>query len=517
MSSASRNTVGRYAANAASAVLATLISMTVLIWVNQYLLNRIDPEEYQLVPLLTSLLLVFDLFRQVFAGGLSRFMVEADALDDPGEVTRIVSSMFPVLALVALVLCLLGAFVVLRIEDMVAIDPMYLSDARLMFAMLIFTLAQNIATTPFRIGLIVRMRLVEENAITLGTEILRAAILLYLLFGVSTRALWLVTAATGATLAQTAVLIYCTRAVLPSARLRLSEFRRATAWRLLSFSLWTLVLGVALLAQRALPAVLLNRFSGAVDVAAFHVGYLADIQVRRLTAALAAPSSTALTALQATEGEAALQPHYYRGGRYHLWVTLALMVPLIAFAASFVRLYVGDAYADAAQVIVAVGLSYPFVWASAMFYRIAFATGRIRSFNLSTVALVGAIAASLYLFVVVLEMGAAGAGYGIALANVVVHAAVIWPLGLRMAGGTWRAFLRQTLLPGCAPFVGALAAGLGFAELLPVTDWGRFVLGTGAVFAVYLAILFGACLDTTDRHLIGRAGAKLGRFLVRRR
>ena len=92
MSGRPRNTARRYIVNAGSSLATTLIRMSFLVWINQYLLRRIAPEEYALIPVVMALMVVIELFPMVFLRGLSRFMVEADARDDaegwPGSYLR---------------------------------------------------------------------------------------------------------------------------------------------------------------------------------------------------------------------------------------------------------------------------------------------------------------------------------------------------------------------------------------------------------------------------------------------
>ena len=83
--------------NCISSVLRIALQITVLVWVNQYLLKRIQPEEYAIFPLVMSLVVFADLFKNIFVGGIARYIVEADARDDHAGVTRVVSSMFPFL------------------------------------------------------------------------------------------------------------------------------------------------------------------------------------------------------------------------------------------------------------------------------------------------------------------------------------------------------------------------------------------------------------------------------------
>src|SRR5206468_5399476 len=96
MRATSENNARLYATNAASSVTTRLLQLTVLVWVNQHLLKRIEPEEYSLFPVMISLMYFADIFKNIITGGLGRYIVEADSRGDQSGVTRIVSSIFPV-------------------------------------------------------------------------------------------------------------------------------------------------------------------------------------------------------------------------------------------------------------------------------------------------------------------------------------------------------------------------------------------------------------------------------------
>ena len=509
MSRRSRNTVGRFVVNVVSSVLTTMISMTVLVWVSQYLLRRIPAEEYQLVPVVNSLLVVGEIMRNVFSGGLSRFMVEARAQGDLDEVSRIASSMFPVLAGGALLMAGLGALAVWRIDAVIAVEPAYVGDARLMLGLFVLTLCLNLALSPFTMGLYVDMRFVEANLIQLGTEVLRVVLLLTLLFGIGPQALWVVVASTIASLASLALMAFFSRRVLPEARFDRRLMSGATIRRLMRFSLWTSVQGFTNLANRMVPVMLLNHNAGAVDVNAFYIGQLPDTQIRKLTSAAVRPAQPALTHIYATQGPAALQPFYYRGGRYHLWAALFLAAPLVAFAFPLIRLYVGEAYQDAAWVLISILGVYPLTWASAMFFVVAYATGRIEAFNICALVMSVVLIALLLVLVVWRGMGVTGAAWAFALAYGGSHLLLIWPLGLRLVQGHWSDFFRLSVVPGSAPFLAATMTGLLFAAAVPITTWGAFSLGTGLSLVVYAAVLLLFCMDPTDRDLAGRMVARI--------
>lgn len=506
--SSKRNSAGRYVVNTGSSFATTIVRMSVLVWANQYLLRRIAPEEYALIPVITALIVVAELLPMMFLRGLSRFMVEADARDDAEGLTRIVSSMFPVLTGVALVLLGLGGWTVVNISAILDIAPQWERDAQIMLALLVIGLAISVASTPFTVGLYVRMRFVEQNLILLASELLRIALLMTLLLAVSTKALWVVVATVTGNLANIAILIGYTIYVLPNARFRWAMISRATIRRLLSFSLWTLVQGVNHLVLRAAPAILLNRFSSATDVAAFHVGYLADMQIRKLVSAAVAPATPALTTLYADEGESALHTFYYRGGRYHLWIALFLLPPLLVYARELIVLYAGARYLSAAGVMVLTLAAYPFIWANAMFYQIAYAIGRISAFNMFSMLLGPSSFAAMWYFVVIRDMGAIGAALGLGSAAALVQLLVLWPAGLRLVRGSWRAFVRRTLLPGLLPFGVALAACTVFGAIVTIDSWARFFAGCMMSALVYLAVMM-LSLRPEDRALVARARARI--------
>jgi O-antigen/teichoic acid export membrane protein len=450
----------------------------------------------------------------VFLQGLSRFMVAADARDDGKGLSEIVSSMAPVLLTVASIIILGGLVGTAHIDALIKVDPAFRSDAQIMLVLLTGMLALTVATTPFRVGLVVRMRFVEQNLIVLATECLRIGILLSLLFGVSTRALWVVVASTAGGLANVLILVILTFKILPEARFQLSLVSPATIRRLLGFSFWTLAQGFNGMVLRALPALLLNRYATAIDVTAFYVGNVADVQIRKLVAAATSPAMPALTTIYAKEGEQALQNFYYMGGRYFLWATLFLTPPLLIFSVPLMDLYVGAKYQLAATVMVLILGAYPFTWASAMFYQISYAVGRIRIFNLSMLFLGVVAMIAMWYLVGVRDLGAVGAAVGLGGTYALVHLLVIWPLGLGLVKGNWGVFARQTLLLGLAPFATALIGCLLYGRFVTIDSWLSFFGGCAVSAIVYTTVLFGACLSPGDRKLLAGAVKKISSKLM---
>jgi hypothetical protein len=190
------NRVRLYLTNAASSVATRMLQVTVLVWVNHYLLRRIEPDEYSIFPVMLSLMFFADVFKHMVTGGIGRFIVEADSRGDDAGVTRVVSSISPIVLTTALVFAVVGGIAVWQLDHLLNIKSAYLPQARVMLVLLTISLCLNVTAAPFSDGLYVRQRFVSLNLIDLGTEALRIAILLSLLFGVSTKVMWLVLAST---------------------------------------------------------------------------------------------------------------------------------------------------------------------------------------------------------------------------------------------------------------------------------------------------------------------------------
>jgi O-antigen/teichoic acid export membrane protein len=273
----------------------------------------------------------------------------------------------------------------------------------------------------------------------------------------------------------------------------------------MGFGAWTSLQALTDLVSKTVPLLILNRCATAVDVASFHLGRMPDQHLRRLASAASLPAQPALTSIYATKGEGALDDLYYRGGRYHLWVTLCIVAPLLVFGREIVVLYAGSNYAPAAMVILGLLAVYPFLWASAMFYRVAHAIGRVSAYYVCDIVVQLVALGAIWYAVKIRGWGAPGAGLAIGVTGGLLHILLIWPMGLRLVRGKWSRFFRETFLPGVLPFAGAMLTCFVFAAFSPMNSWLTIGAGCAAAGVVYVALLGCFCLDAVDRDLVGRA------------
>jgi O-antigen/teichoic acid export membrane protein len=501
---APRSSARLYAINATSSVASRVLQLTVLLWVNQYLLKRVDPAEYSLLPVVMSLLVVFRLVSGLFSGGLTRFFIEADARGDDEGVARITSSMLPMLVLVSAVVLVVGVAAAWHVDRLLEVEPSLVPDAQMMILMLIMTLAIELVGSAFTQGPYIRQRFVLFSAVELACEVVRLVILLVLLLGVSVEVRWVVVSSTIATVFQQLVLLIASRRMVPALRFDRRLVSLPMARRMLTFGAWTGSGAVNELVSNAGPIFILNRLSSALDVASFHLGRLPDTQLRRLLGAAGAPAQVALTSIYAQQGASALGDLYYRGGRYHMWIMLLLAAPLLVYREELTWLYAGHQYVATPVVLLALLARYPVLWASAMFGRIAIAMGHVRSYYLSLHLTQALTLVAMLVAVWYLDLGAEGAAIALSGSQILLQILVVWPLGLRLVNGSWGRFASETLWGGCLPFAVACLVCAGVGRILPMDNWWSLAIGAALGMLAYALALVAACLDPVDRKLLRR-------------
>lgn len=506
----------RFTRNAISSVFTCLTKLTVFVWINQFLLRRVSVEEYSLLPLVTSLVVVVESIKVAFVGGMARYIVEAHARRDYDGITARVSSMLPVLTALCLCFAVLGSVVVWKIEILLKINAEFVTHARLILIMNVVTLCVGTLTTGFTIGPYVTQRFGLINLTDLGSELFRMILLLAMLFGAGASVLWVVFASTIATLANNAVLCGITRKLVPAIRFRASSLSMAEVRSQIGFGAWAALESFGKLLSNAVPVFLLNRFGTPLDLSCFHLGHLANRQIRTLINAAASPSQPALTEMSTCDGAESLKAVYFHGGRYHLWIALLPIAPLIVFNREIIDLYVGSKYHSAGTVMALIFTTYPFIFASAMFYRVAFACGRVRGYFLSSFIIHIASLSMVAYAVTMRDAGATEATLAVTLTESIGHVCLIWWLGIRFVVGKWKTFFLRTLIPGTLPFVASLIVCLTAKVTMNLDQWFELAVVGFIAVGIYVGFIWKCCMGQMDINMIESFSQKFMNKVIRR-
>ena len=485
--------------NSASSILTLALEVFFNFWLYQYLVRRITPEEYSLLPVVMSIMVFTPLLTAIFTSGISRFIINAYARGDENSVSRIISSIFPFLALCALLLLILGFLVVSNVDHLLNIPKGRLGDARLMLFLLIVTLAYNILAIPFQAGFQVKQKFVASNLLTLARTLTKITILFILLFSSGVWIVWVVVANAASSMVFITIRLIYSRRILPCLRYRTRLFDFSTAKTILSFGFWNFVGQAAVSLKLAMDPILLNLFATPMDVTCFHIGSSFRRQTNHFMQRIFLNLQPSFIAMHATNQRRRFVNTFHRGNRYYMWLVLFMAMPLMIFREELVALYVGPHFLLSATVLGLLYLDLPLVAGIHMVWRSASAMGRIRE---TTPYSICNQLANLALTIYLVRNHQLGA-YGSALATFSVSllaGLVIWiPISIRMLETSFYDWINKSFIPGILP---AITGGVIWFSLHlwhPPATWFEL----GAFFSAgalgYILSLFFLGLNKSER------------------
>lgn len=487
------------AINSFSTVASKAINITFILWSYQYLLKRISPDEFAILPVVMALMVFAPLFFSFFVGGIARYVVEAYAKDDFNRITQLVTSVFLPLAAMTVAFFAAGMVFSVNIDTLMNVAPALVSDAKIMMALMVFCFCVQMLATPFSVGYHVLQNYLELNLLGVSRDLLRVTLIFCLLVGVSPEVIWVVVATVIAEVLYTIIVVYRSRRMLPEVSIKLSAFDTSLMKTLLSFGVWTTLgrLGGAMYTNAA--TILLNLFGTPVGVTSYYIGATFYRQLNSTVQMAVQPVQTILTAMH-TEGDTSrLGRVVFRGGRYSLWVALLVATPLALFSKDFIELYLGEQYAEAALVVVYFMLIFPFTMPTALVGLAAMAKAKVREFFLPAFLFQLLGLAFMIYSVTQTDLGSAGMALSLTVITIGSQLFYYWALCLKLTEREFKLFIREVLYPGLLPALVSVLAWVLLSQFVDSNSWLLLALNSLVFGIVYLATLLCLCLDSSER------------------
>jgi O-antigen/teichoic acid export membrane protein len=488
--------------NSAASVGTMLLNAAVAIWLQQYLLRRVNSDEFSLIPVLSAAMMFLPLLTTVLTSGIGRYVVESYAKGDEKRVTQIVSTMFPVLFAASVLVLVLGYFSVRYIDSILKIAPEQISNARIMLSIMMFSFAIRLFLAPFSIGLYVKQKFVLQNIINFGSELFRIGLLFVLLFFISTSVVWVIVASTLSNLTGFFIIIIISLRQISSLRFYMREFRWHLVRKLVSFGGWTAVGNLGGSIRSVADPLILNRFATPVDVTVFYLGSLADRQIRQVMSVLIGPLQPQLIAMHAMERKDRLSNAFLRLGRLSIWALFFVIGPLLIFRQELFQLYLQEKYLtySSAATIMVLLLSYlPISYSLYGLDQIAMATAKIKVYMIITVSSQIINLILTFYFVGFLHMGAIGSALATFLVGIGVTLFAYFPLSLSLAEIKIGNFLKKILFPGLLPGIFGTGTWMVLRIIVHPDNWLSLAACVFSGMIVYLLVLFLWCLQPMDQ------------------
>ncbi|WP_415183980.1 lipopolysaccharide biosynthesis protein [Phaeovulum sp.] len=504
------------AINSASSLVAKVANMTVVLWMYQYLLKYVSADEFAVLPVVMSLMVFAPLFFSFFTGGIARHLVDAYAKGDRLRATTIVSSIFPLVAAMALVFLVAGIVLAFFIGDVLNIVPGMERSAGWMMAMLLGSFALQMLGLPFAAGFHIRQRFLELNLWGLARDLLRITLLLVFLLGIGPHVIWVSFATAISEITYTGVTVWRSRQMVPELRMRRDLFEPKLARQLMSFGLWTTVGRLGGLMYINAATILLNLHGTAMDVTSYYIGSTFYRQIDSTISLAALPLLPVLTAMNALEERERLARTVFRGGRYALWVALSIAVPLTIYSREFVALYLGPDYPQTAMVITLFMVMFPFTNPTMLLGMTAMSTARVKEFFLPAFLFQFAGLVLMGVMLRFTDLGAVGVAVALSFITIASQLTYFWPLCLNFTDARFKDFSALVLKPGLMPALAGMFAWWGLVQIRPIEGWRDLIIYGLSGEVVYFVVLLLFCLNEREKTDLKQVILRL-RGLVRKR
>ncbi|MFT7617687.1 MAG: O-antigen/teichoic acid export membrane protein [Planctomycetota bacterium] len=488
--------------NSISSVATHVISLTILVWLQKYLLDNVSIAEYSLFPVVAAPMVFIPLITTILTAGLGRYSVDAYAKGDMARVTSILSTMTPLLFGAALLVMLMGAIGVWQIDNILKIEDQFVDDARWMMVIFVAGASLRIAFAAYGVGLFIKQKFVFVNIIDLGGQVLRIALLALFLLAIDTRVVWVVLATTLANSAALAVRLIVSKRLIPGLKFDRSKIDWSIAPEIASFGSWNF-LNQASTALRLFASIFfLNRFANPIHVTSFHLGTLVLRQIQALSNAALKPLSPPLVAMWAHGEIDRIKAVYLNGGRYALWLATLGTCPVIIFGPAAVALYLGKTEANVAlttQVMTIVVLILPLRFGNIMMGRLANTAGRAKEVCGISLAIHVPIMIVTAILVIGFDLGALGAAIAILGVNILVVPTIALPFAFKLADVSPGRWFKETVVPGLVPGIAASVVWLGLSLYFKPNSWTELLLCGMGGFVILAATIFFYAMKPRER------------------
>ncbi len=501
------------AVNSASSAISLIVNVSILLWLQQYLLKHIPPEEYSLIPVILSIMAFAPLLSTVLTGGMARYMTVAYARGDEEEVTRICSSMFPLLLMAGVFLFLLGLILAWNIDSFLVIDPKYRFDAQIMLILMVFSTSLRLPITAFNSGFMVRQKLVWSDLIDIGCQFLRVGLLLILLFEVSTRALWVTVALVVSELVGMSITTPISMRLVPAQRFRFDMFKAALAKEITKFGGWWLLGSLSSVLKRAMDPLILNRFATAVDVTIYYIADMGPRLLLQVLTPISRPFFPILGAMYATEDFIKLRNTYTRTARYHTWVVMMIAVPAIIFSTQVMHLYLDGKYDEAGGVMAILLVVSILSAMNALGTAVALAAGDMKGLSLRGLVVQLINLMLTVLFVIYLQKGAYGSAYATLAAFILVEITLKWPFCWRIAHTRFEDWFKEVFQPTIYTAIPSVIFCLFCLKLNPPDTWFMLITFSAISAILYIVTIMMIGIRQQDKIDIHKFSHKAPPFL----
>ena len=495
---------GRFSVNLATNLGYFGLSLVVGVWYVPFLVRRLGPAAYGLIPLASTLTSYMSLITLGLNSAVGRSFTIALEQEDHHQANRIFNTSFwasLTLCTALLIPIVLGlAF----LESIVRIPPGFETEARWLFAGIAAAFLLNEIKMPFEVSWFSRNRFDLRNLISTGEILTRAGLVAVLFYVLSARVPYVGGAILCGTMVSAAGAVWLWRRLTPRLRIQIRDFDWRVLQSLAPTGGWVIVNQVGAILYLGINLLVANRLFGAELGGKYAAVQALPMLVQTLGATIGMVFNPTSIYYYARQDIGGLVIHLCRALKC-LGLMLALPIGLMCgFSEPLLRLWLGPAFGELSPLLVLMASHLCINMAINPLLGLQITTNRVKVPGVLTL-IIGLVNLGLALLLAgPLQCGLYGIAAAGAITMTLKHALFTPLYAAHVLGKPWFTFLRE-MTPILLVTAAAILVGRGVSWAFAIGGWADLVL-IGLGFSVlYLASVYGLVLSPAERQLLKSA------------
>ncbi|MDB6065955.1 MAG: hypothetical protein JWR26_2163 [Pedosphaera sp.] len=489
---------GRFALNLVSNVGKLGLTILVGAWYVPFLVRRLGPAAYGLIPLASMITSYMALVTFGLDAAVARSLTLCLGREDHRNAKLIFNVALWGNVAIAALLVIPAVAAIANVEHILRIPPGYETPTRWLFTGTLAAFLLNQIKTPFGVSCFCSNRFDLQNVVIVCETLTRVGLVVLLFLVFTPRIEYVGAAILAGTIVSTIGTLWLWKTLTPSLQIRLSDFDWSILRSLCTTGGWVIVSQIGVMLYLNIDLFLANRLFGAEQSGRYAVVLQLPALLRTLAIAAGEIFAPTMFYIYARGDFNGLAVYLNRAIKF-LGLIMALAIGLICgFSEPLLQLWLGPTFVNMAPLLCLMAFHLCINLSMYPLYAVPLAANRVKMPGLVTLA-VGAI----NLILALLLAGAFGWGlYGLAAAGAIsltLRHLVFTPLyGALILRQPCMTFYRRVV-----PIILATLATIGLCRLIlrgwNIANWVD--LGTAAMAVAMLFAAMTCCLLTQEERL----------------
>lgn len=406
----------KIAINSAANVGFHFVRLFIAIFMTPFLLSRLGPEVYGIMPLVNSCIAFVILASGGIHNSVGRYFTLHLAKKEYEEANRYASTAFVLLTTITALVLIPFAFFVINFPNLLEVPAGHEMEARIVVMLLGVNVFVPVIFCPYTIGLYAQQRFDLKNLVSLFTQILYVFIVIGTFIYVEANIIYLAAATLFANVVAITLQARLSKKLVPTLEVSRRLFDRSKLKQVGAYGFWVFVTQINVLLLLNTDYIIINKFLGSASVTGYSLAARWNEMIRSIVMAAVGVLTPLVTELEANENFDQIRALLTRALRLVLVLVTPPAVLLTLFSKELLITWVGYEYINVSPVFWVAILPLIIILSAMPAQSVLTGMGRVK-----WVAIVNLFSACANLllsiaFIVFLKMGIVGVALGSTIA-----------------------------------------------------------------------------------------------------